>query len=100
MFTEILEEFAEEIKEKESDWFDQLKEGFSLEKVEREILDIVNDLSSKLTGSLLERVLADRELLKQVRLFGGNLAYRFVSYQEVTLRLANGKSMKVRSPFL
>ncbi len=92
MFTEILEEFAEEIKEKESDWSDQLKEGFSLEEVEREILDMVldmvNDLSSRLTGSLLERALADRELLKQVRLLGGKLAYRFVSYQEITLRLA------------
>lgn len=99
MFTEILDEFVEEIKEKESDWFDQLKEGFSLEEVEREILDMVNDLSSRLTGSLLERALADRELLKQVRLFGGKLAYRLVSYQEVTLRLANGKSIKVRSPY-
>ena len=43
MFTEILEEFVEEIKEKESDWFNQLKEGFSLEKVEREILDMLNN---------------------------------------------------------
>ncbi len=99
MFTEILEEFVEEIKGKESDWFDQLREGFSLEEVEREILDMVNDLSSRLTGSLLERVLADRELLKQVRLFGGKLAYRLASYQEVALRLANGKSIKVRSPY-
>ena len=99
MFTEILEEFAGEIKGKESEWFDQLREGFSLEEVERDILDIVNDLSSRLTGSLLERLLADKEILKEVRRFGGKLAYRFVSYQEVTLRLANGKSLKVRSPY-
>jgi hypothetical protein len=102
MFTEILEEFVEEIKEKESDWFDQLKEGFSLEEVEREILDMASDLSSRVTGLLkgfLERVLTDKELLKQVRLFGGKLAYRLVSYQEVTLRLANGNSIKVCSPY-
>jgi hypothetical protein len=99
MFTEILEELAGEIKEKESEWFGQLKEGFSLEEVEREILDMVNDLSSRLTGSLLERLLEDKEILKEVRQFGGKLAYRFVNYQEVTLRLATGKSLKVRSPY-
>ncbi len=30
MFAEILDEFVEKIKEKESAWFDQLKEEFSM----------------------------------------------------------------------
>ena len=99
MFAEILQEFVEKIKEKESGWFDQLRDGFSMESVEREILDMVNDLFSRLMGSLLERVLEDKEVLKKVRQFGGKLAYRFVRYQEVTVRLANGKSLKVHSPY-
>jgi glutathionylspermidine synthase len=74
MFEEILHEFVEKIKEKESEWFDQLKDGFSMEEVEREILDMVNDLFSRLMGSLLERVLEDKEILKKVRQFGGKLA--------------------------
>jgi hypothetical protein len=50
-------------------------------------------------GSLLEGVLEDKEILKKVRQFGGKLAYRFVRYQEVTVRLANGGSLKVSSPY-
>jgi hypothetical protein len=99
MFAEILHEFVEKIKGKESEWFDQLKEEFSMEEVEREILDMVSDLFSGLMGSLLERMLKDKEMLKRVRYFGGKLAYRFVRYQEVTVRLANGGSLKVSSPY-
>ena len=39
MFAEILDEFVEKIKEKESEWFDQLRDGYSMESVEREILE-------------------------------------------------------------
>jgi hypothetical protein len=99
MFAEILQQFVEEIKEKESEWLDQLKGEFSYEEIEREILDLVSDLFTRLAGSLLEEVLEDGEILKKVRQFGGKLAYRFVGYQEVTLRLANGKQLKVRSPY-
>jgi hypothetical protein len=48
MSEEILHEFVEKIKEKEYKWFDQLKDGSSMEEVEREILDMVNDLFSLL----------------------------------------------------
>ncbi len=99
MFAEILQEFVEEIKGKESQWIDQLKGELSYEEIEREILDIVSELFSRLAGSLLEKVLEDEEILKEVRRFGGKLAYRFVGYQEVTLRLANGVQLKVRSPY-
>ncbi len=40
MFTEILQELAQEIKEKEADWLDRLKKGFSYEEIEHEILDL------------------------------------------------------------
>ena len=99
MFAEILQQFAEEIKEKEAEWTDRLKKELSYEEIEREILDLVNDLFAKLAGPLLKAVLEDKEILKRVRQFGGKLAYRFVGYQEVTLRLANGKSLKVGSPY-
>jgi len=99
MFAEILQQFAEEIKEKEAEWTDRLRKELSYEEIEREILDLVNDLYAKLAGSLLEEVLEDKEVLRKVRQFGGKLAYRFVGYQEVTLRLANGKPLKVHSPY-
>ncbi len=56
MFAEILQEFVEEIKGKESEWFDQLKGELSYEEIERKILDIVGELFSRLAGSLLEKV--------------------------------------------
>ncbi len=99
MFAEILQQLSEEIKEKEAEWTDRLKKELSYEEIEREILDVVNDLFARLAGSLLEEVLGDKEVQRKVRQFGGKLAYRFVGYQEVTLRLANGKSLKVRSPY-
>lgn len=76
-----------------------MKKGFSYEEIEHEILDLGSDLFAKLAGSLLEEVPGDEEILKKVRQFGGKLAYRFVGYQEVTLRLGNGRSLKVRSPY-
>ncbi len=99
MFAEILHELAEEIKEKEAEWTTLLKQEFSYEDIEGAILDLVNDLFARLAGSLLAEVLVDKEVQRQVRQFGGKLAYRFVGYQEVTIRLANGKSIKVRSPY-
>jgi len=99
MFAEILQQLAEELKEKEAEWLDRLKQELSYEEIEGEILDVVNDLFAKLAGSLLEEALEDKEILKEVRQFGGKLAYRFVGYQEVTVRLANGKQQKVRSPY-
>ncbi len=99
MFAEILHELAEEIEEKEAEWTTLLKQDFSYEDIERAILDLVNDLFARLVGSLLAEVLVDKEVQRQVRQFGGKLAYRFVGYQEVTIRLANGKSIKVRSPY-
>ena len=70
MFAEILQEFAEEIKEKEAEWTDRLKKELSYEEIEREILDVVNDLFARLAGSLLEEVLGDKEIRKKVRHFG------------------------------
>ena len=99
MFSEILQQLAEEIKEKEAQWTDRLKKGFSYEEIEREILDVVNDLFARLAGSLLEEMPGDKEVQRKVRHLGGKLAYRFVGYQEVILRLANGKPLKVRSPY-
>ncbi len=90
MFAEILHELAEEIKEKEAEWTDLLKREFSYQEIEQEILDVVNDLFARLVGSLLAEALGDREVQRQVRRFGGKLAYRFVGYQEVTIRLARG----------
>lgn len=98
-YEEILRQFIEELKAKEAEWIDRLKKELSYEEIEREILNLVNDLFARLAGSLLAEVLEDEEILKRVRQFGGKLAYRFVRYQDVTVRLANGKSLKVRSPY-
>ena len=46
MPAEILQQFVEEIKGKEYEWLDQLVGEFSYEEIEREILDLVNDLCS------------------------------------------------------
>lgn len=40
MFAEILHELAEEIKGKEAEWTDLLKQEFSYQEIEREILDV------------------------------------------------------------
>lgn len=98
-YAEILQHFIEELKEKEAEWTARLKKELSYEEIEREILDLVNDLFARLAGSVLEEVLEDKEILKRVRQFGGKLAYRFVGYQEVTVHLANGRTLKVRSPY-
>ena len=98
-YEEILRQFVEAIKSKEAEWLDGLKGELSYEEIEREILNVVNDLFANLTGSLLARVLEDKEILKRVRQYGGKLAYRFVGYYEMTVRLANGKPVKVRSPY-
>ncbi len=73
MFAEILQQLAEEIKEKEAEWLDRLKKELSYEDIEREILDMVNDLFARLAGSLLEEALEDKEILKRVRQFGGEV---------------------------
>lgn len=99
MLAEILHQFAAGINEKEAEWLERLKRDLCYEDIEREVLDFSQFVSSILMGSLLEQTIADRELLDGVRCFGGTLAYRFVEYREITVRLSSGAQWQVRSPY-
>ena len=99
MLAEIVQHFEAKVKEKEAEWVERLKEDFSYEEVEREVLGWTRECFSEIMGVLLKRVLEDREVLEALKRFGGKLAYRFVSYQEVEVTVGSGGKVKVRSPY-
>ena len=63
------------------------------------MLGWTGELFSGIMGRLLEEVLEDREVLAGMKRLGGKLGYRFVSYQEVSVRVGSGVQVNVRSPY-
>ena len=76
-----------------------LKQSLDYEAVERHVQSLAGDASSEVLESVLAEVFTDQALLASVRAYGGRLAYRFVDYRAVTVRLATGASCRVRSPY-
>ena len=95
----IVQHFEAKVKEKEGEWVDRLKRDFCYEEVEREVLGLAREFFSEVVEELLKEVLEDREVLEAMKRFGGKLAVRFASYQEVEVRVGNGRKVKVRSPY-
>ena len=95
----IVQHFEGKVKEKEAEWVARLKQDFCYEAVEREVLGLTREFFSEVMEQVLKEVLADREVLEALKRFGGKLAYRFVSYQEVEVTVGNGRKVKVRSPY-
>jgi hypothetical protein len=99
MLERIVQHFEAKVKEKEAEWVARLKEDFCYEAVEREVLGLTRELFSEVMEEVLKEVLEDREVLEALKRFGGKLAVRFVSYQEVEVTVGNGRKVKVRSPY-
>ena len=64
MLREIVQDFEEEVKEKEEEWVQRLKGDFSYAEVEREVLGWTRELFSGIMGRLLKVVVEDREVLR------------------------------------
>lgn len=99
MLAGIVQHFEGKVKEKEAEWVERLKRDFSYEEVEREVLGLAREFFSEVMEEVLKEVLEAREVLEALKRFGGKLAYRFVSYQEVEVTVGNGRKVRVRSPY-
>ena len=95
----IVPHFEAKVKEKEAEWVERLKQSFSYEEVEREVLSRTQELASEILAGVLKEVLEDEEVLESLKRFGGKLAYRFVGYRAVEVTVGNGRKVKVRSPY-
>lgn len=99
MLEEIVHDFGEEVKGKAEAWLQKLKEEGSYAEVEGEVLGWARELCSGILGVLLEGVLRDREVLRKAKELGGRIGVRFVSIQEVEVRVGSGGKVRVRSPY-
>ena len=95
----IVRHFEAKVKEKEAEWVEGLKQSFSYEEVEREVLSMTQELASEVLAGVLKEVVEAEEVLESLKRFGGKLAYRFVGYRVVEVRVGNGKQVQVRSPY-
>jgi hypothetical protein len=99
MLGEMLHQTGSGIKVLHGLLLDDLRETLCYESVEAEVMCLTRSCATVLLGSVLEELFEDAILLKGVRVLGGRLAYRFVGYQEVSVRLGTGESWSVRSPY-
>jgi hypothetical protein len=95
----ILQNFVEEVKGQFEQLEQELRQTFEFAVFEQTLTEILNRLSAVLIEKVLTELLSDRSLLACLKQLGGKLAMRFKEYRSVTLRLANGQTIRVSAPY-
>jgi len=95
----ILQDFEREVKEKFEQAMEELREKFDFAAIEQVLTEMLNKLLASLLEKMLNEWLADKNILKRLKKFGGRLAMRFKEYRWVTIRLGNGQRVKVYAPY-
>lgn len=99
MLTVIIQSFVKEIKIKYSNLEKELKEKLDLSVIEKEITKIVNKLVGELIEELLNNLFMDVDFWKKLKKLGGHFALKYKEYRDVKLRLWNGETITVSTPY-
>ena len=99
MIDNILTELVEEIKNKMEGWFEGLNENFDFEWIEKGLNGIMNASAARILKKVLTDFLGSDGVLKKLKIAGGRMGMRFKEYRKLTVRLYNGHSIEIETPF-
>jgi hypothetical protein len=99
MLLEIIQNFAKEIKETFSVLEKEIRQKLDLSVIEGEIIKIVNKFVAKLLEILLNNFFRDGDFWKELKELGGHFALKYKEYRDVKLRLWNGETITVSTPY-
>jgi hypothetical protein len=66
---------------------------------EQGVQEIANKLVAEVMQETIEAMMGEPEMLAKLKQVGGKLALRYKEYRTVTVRLAHGQSISVRTPY-
>jgi len=95
----ILKTFVKEIEGKFEEYLQELERSLDFTVIEKSLNDILNSFSAALLKLLLDITLKSKEFLALLKNIGGRYGRRYVRYREITIRLYNGQSIKLLSPY-
>lgn len=95
----IINDFCKEIEVKVGELLTELKERMNFLKIEELLENLVKNLIAKIWACVLNQVLREGQILKGLKEVGGRKALKFKEYREVSVRIGNGESIKVLSPY-
>ncbi len=96
---EIINAIGDTVKEKIEALTDKLKENLDFSAIEKEISEMFNKFSAALLEKMLNEILQNSQFLSFLKKLGGRLGMHFVRYREISVRLYNGITVKVMSPY-
>jgi hypothetical protein len=95
----ILQDFEREVKGKIEQLKEELKETFDFSAIEQTLSEMLNELLAALLEKMITEFLAERSILDRLKEMGGRLGMRFKEYRSLELRLSNGQSITVQTPY-
>ena len=87
------------VKEKVVELTDKLKETLDFSTIEKEISEMFNEFSAAILEKMLNEIIQNPQFLSFLKKLGGRLGMHFVRYREINVRLYNGITVKVMSPY-
>jgi hypothetical protein len=99
MLEAILQQFIEEAQAKIAELQRELGATLDIAAFEQGVKEILDKLAADIEQCVLEELLADLEVLNDLKRVGGKLALRYKEYREVSIVLAHGQVVTVRAPY-
>lgn len=99
MIEGILTQLVEILKDKMQEWCEGLNRDFDFEGIERGLSEVMNEVSGQILKSVVNEFLGSDEVLKKLKLTGGRRGMRFKEYKKVRVRVYNGQTIEVTTPF-
>lgn len=96
---EILAQLSDTIKNKIGKWSDGLNKNFDFEVIEKGLSLLMNETSGQILQTMLNTFLGSDEILNELKRTGGRRGMKFKEYRKLKVRVYNGQSIEVTTPF-
>ena len=94
-----LQELLCQLEMKREELGELLEKGLDFASLEVAVHEALKPLEISLLKPLLQKVLDSQVLLSQLKELGGYLGMRFKGYRQIEVRVSNGETIRVNSPY-
>lgn len=99
MLETILNSFNEEVKKKIAELEQTLYETLDFSAIEQELAEIMSSFSALILQAMLNQLLSEPTFLAGLKQMGGRLGMKYKEHRTITVRLYNGQTIEVKTPY-